>query len=192
MINLIEKLQQVCDVVILDGPPTQLVTDSLILARIVDSTVVVTASNHTKKDDLRRIVENIQKVGGKVAGIVLNKVTVSAKKYEQSYYYGSTSKLKSNGKPTQMPSRKMPEEHEHTTNKKIENTKRPIEARPKQNQNTNYMKKTQNNNKSNNNSSELPKAIRKENQEGISLEKTNDILKQINQYLAEEKKNLNK
>ena len=90
MINLINSLYKICDIVIIDGPPTQLVTDSLILARIADSTVIVAEGNKTKKESLRRIVDNIQKVGGKIAGVVLNKVKLSAKKYEQSYYYGST------------------------------------------------------------------------------------------------------
>ena len=90
MIHLLESLKNICDIVIIDGPPTQLVTDSLILARIADSTVIIAEGNKTKKESLRRIVDNIQKVGGKIAGVVLNKVKLSAKNYEQSYYYGST------------------------------------------------------------------------------------------------------
>lgn len=90
MINLLDKLKEICDIVIVDGPPTQLITDSLILSRITDSTAIVAESNKTKKESLRRIIDNIQKVGGKVAGVILNKVQLSAKKYEQSYYYGST------------------------------------------------------------------------------------------------------
>ena len=90
MINLLDKLKEICDIVIVDGPPTQLITDSLILSRITDSTAIVAESNKTKKESLRRIIDNIQKVGGKVAGVILNKVQLSAKKYDQSYYYGST------------------------------------------------------------------------------------------------------
>ena len=91
MVNLLDKLKQVSDIVIIDGTPCELVTDSVILSRLVDSTVIVTAHKQTKKDTLQKIVTNIQNVGGKIAGIVLNKIPVSAKKYEQSYYYGSTS-----------------------------------------------------------------------------------------------------
>ena len=90
MVKLLENLKAICDIVIIDGPPTQLVTDSLILARMADSTVIVAEGNKTKKENLRRILDNIQKVGGKIAGVVLNKVALSSKKYEQSYYYGST------------------------------------------------------------------------------------------------------
>ena len=96
MIHLLESLKNICDIVIIDGPPTQLVTDSLILTRIADSTVIVAEGNKTKKESLRRIVDNIQKVGGKIAGVVLNKVKLSAKNYEQSYYYGSTGMVISN------------------------------------------------------------------------------------------------
>ena len=96
MIHLLEKLKEICDIVIIDGPPTQLVTDSLILTRIADSTVIIAEGNKTKKESLRRIVDNIQKVGGKIAGVVLNKVKLSAKNYEQSYYYGSTGMVISN------------------------------------------------------------------------------------------------
>ena len=90
MTDLMERLKDLCDIIIFDGTPNQLVTDSLILARIVDSTIVVTASKETKKEDLKRVIKNIKNVGGKIAGVVVNKVPVDAKKYEQSYYYGST------------------------------------------------------------------------------------------------------
>lgn len=96
MVNLLDKLKQVSDIVIIDGTPCELVTDSVILSRLVDSTVIVTAHKQTKKDALQKIVTNIQNVGGKIAGIVLNKIPVSAKRYEQSYYYGSTSMKKEN------------------------------------------------------------------------------------------------
>lgn len=87
MMKLIKKLKENYDIVILDGPPTQLVTDSLILTRVVDSTIIVTASNETKKNNLHKIIDSIQNVGGKISGIVLNKVSVSKKDYKQNYYY---------------------------------------------------------------------------------------------------------
>ena len=89
MEDLLNKLKQSFDIVIIDGTPNQLVADSLVLTRLVDSTVIVTASKKTKKEDLKRIVNNIKQVGGKIAGIVVNKITVSTKSYGQSYYYGN-------------------------------------------------------------------------------------------------------
>ena len=91
MNKLLEDLKEVCDIVIIDGTPCELVTDSIILSRIVDSTVIVTAHKETKKDNLEKIIRNIQNVGGHLAGVVVNKMPVSVKKYNENYYYASTS-----------------------------------------------------------------------------------------------------
>ena len=91
MRHLLKDLKEMYDIIIIDGTPCDLVTDSIILSRFVDSTIIVTAQKETKKDSLTRIVKNIQNVGGKIAGVVVNKVDISAKKYNESYYYGSIS-----------------------------------------------------------------------------------------------------
>lgn len=90
MVKLLDELKKVYDLIIIDGTPCQLVTDSLIIARIVDYSVIVTACKITKKKELNRVVESIRNVGGDIFGIVLNKLPVSTKKYENSYYYGSS------------------------------------------------------------------------------------------------------
>lgn len=89
MRNLLEQLKNQVDLVIIDGTPSKLVTDSVILSRIVDSTIIVSAHNQTRKDDLERVIKDIKNVGGNVAGVVYNKIPVSAKKYNQTYYYSS-------------------------------------------------------------------------------------------------------
>lgn len=85
---MIEELSQNFDVIIFDAPPCLIVADALILARLVDFSIIVTAQNATKMDNLKRAKAAIENVGGKVAGVVLNKVQISAKSYENSYYYG--------------------------------------------------------------------------------------------------------
>ena len=87
MIKLLEKLESVCDIIIIDGTPCELVTDSLILSRMVDSTIIVTAHKVTKKDALARVVKNVQNVGGNITGVLINKMPVSTKRYEERYYY---------------------------------------------------------------------------------------------------------
>lgn len=87
---MIDKLKEIFDIVILDGTPGLIVTDALILARIVDSTIIVTSHKSTKKDNLAKVKRDIENVGGKIAGVVINKVPVNVAKYESSYYYGST------------------------------------------------------------------------------------------------------
>lgn len=89
MRNLLEQLKNQVDLIIIDGTPSKLVTDSVILSRIVDSTIIVSAHKQTRKDDLERVIKDIKNVGGNIAGVVYNKIPVSAKKYNQTYYYSS-------------------------------------------------------------------------------------------------------
>ncbi len=187
MVSLLDRLKELCDLVIIDGTPCELVTDAIILSRIVDSTVIVTAHKQTKKDDLQKIVTNIQNVGGKIAGIVLNKIPVSAKKYEQSYYYGSTSSSMARTKTTRPSSNRS-----SNVQNRMENMKRRV--RPDNPQTIrNNQEKRENIHKER--EEEQPKALQSkikiEDTGDVSLEKTTDILNQINAYLDEEKKNLN-
>ena len=94
MRKLIKCLNAICDIIIIDGPPSQLVTDSIVLSRVVDSTVIVVENKKTKKENLREIIKNIKNVGGNIAGVVLNKAEVSNKEYKYSYYYGSKQEKK--------------------------------------------------------------------------------------------------
>ena len=81
---------------ITDGTPTELVTDSVILSRVVDSTIVVTAYKETKKDCLERTIKSIENVGGNTAGIVINKMPASTKNQNERYYYDDLSIDKEN------------------------------------------------------------------------------------------------
>lgn len=189
MNNLLEELKEVCDIIIIDGTPCELVTDSVILSRIVDSTVVVTAAKETKKDSLARVISNIQNVGGKLAGVVVNKIPISTKKYGEKYYYGSTSVRPVNKKNMMaMNNReqiKRRTSESITQNARVRNTPDVKNIQPQNtenNSNTIGIEKTE--------TLEKPQALNNK-QTVISVDKTNDILKQINSYLENEKKNLN-
>lgn len=95
---MLENLKEIFDIIILDGTPAMLVTDALILSRISDTTIIVASYNSTKKDDLEKIKKSIENVGGKIAGVVLNKKPVNAKEYSSSYYYGNTNSKSKHGK----------------------------------------------------------------------------------------------
>ena len=173
MEELLDKLKESYDIIIIDGTPSQLVTDSLILTRLVDTTLIVTASKQTKKEDLKKVISNIKHVGGKIAGIVVNKMEISAKKYNETYYYGSTresqrGKSKSE-KIYQRTASIIQPRNRSKENELLEQTSiEEIKEEPKT----------------------LEKNIKIKKKEEISLEKTTDILNQINQYLDEEKKKL--
>ena len=87
--EMIEKLKAMSDVVIFDGTPSLLVTDAIILSRFLDATIIVSAYNETKIEHLDKVKKAIENVGGKIAGVVFNKVPITSKKYEDSYYYGN-------------------------------------------------------------------------------------------------------
>ena len=90
MVDMLEKLKEVFDIIILDGTPSLLVTDAVILSRIVDSTIIVASHKFTKKDNLEKVKKAIENVGGKIAGVVINKVPVNIQKYKSTYYYSSS------------------------------------------------------------------------------------------------------
>ena len=188
MVSLLDRLKEICDLVIIDGTPCELVTDSIILSRIVDSTVIVTAHKETKKDDLKKIVTNIQNVGGKIAGIVLNKIPVSVKKYEQSYYYGSTSMTTSSSRNTRPIQNSRMVNRPTSAQSKREDMKRRV--RPENPQSNRYNQEVRHTQREQQPKS-LDNKINLGNSKEVSIEKTTEILNQINAYLDEEKKNLN-
>lgn len=92
MLNLVEQLKEIFDITVFDGTPSLILTDAPILSRIVDSTIIVTAYNETKIDNVQKVKKAIENIGGNVAGVVINKMPTSSKKYE---YYGSTEMITS-------------------------------------------------------------------------------------------------
>lgn len=96
MHQLLSELKQEFDFIIFDAPPALLVTDATILARIVDTTLIVVAHQETKKENLDKVQKSIKNVGGNLAGVVINKIPMTVKKYQDSYYgeyYGNSQDL---------------------------------------------------------------------------------------------------
>ena len=87
--KLIQELKQKFDLIILDGTPCSIVTDSVILSKDADATLIVTAYKKTKAEDLKRIKKEIENVGGKVIGVTLNRINTIEKRYQNGYYYYS-------------------------------------------------------------------------------------------------------
>ena len=75
------------DVVIVDSAPLLPVFDTHTLTRLADATILVVRSGTTTRQALRTSTELIERVRGKVTGVVLNDVDLSD--YAQSYYHSS-------------------------------------------------------------------------------------------------------
>ena len=94
--KMIEELKKCYDIIIFDGAPIIPITDSLILARLLGSTIVVTLYNKTKKDDLKKVKNGIEAVGGKILGTCINCVPINVSKRNSKYYYYNSEKSKKN------------------------------------------------------------------------------------------------
>lgn len=91
---LIKMLKKVYDIVIIDGTPCNLVSDSIPVSRMVDSTVIVTESKRTKIEDLKQISKLIKNAKGNIVGAILNKKELKRKEYGKGYYYGNSQDMK--------------------------------------------------------------------------------------------------
>ena len=90
MIDLIKTLEGMADIVIFDSTPSTMVTDAMAITRYVGSTIIVASHKKTKMEVLKQIKRNIENVGGKVSGVILNKVPMNKREYGKSYYYESS------------------------------------------------------------------------------------------------------
>ncbi len=90
--RLIDVLGQTYDVVVIDCPPVLPVTDSLVLARMADTTLLVTSANKTSKRSLTRAVELLRQVDAPLVGTVLNSLSADETFSGEPYRYESVSK----------------------------------------------------------------------------------------------------
>lgn len=79
--KIFEELETISDLVIVDGPPFT-VADALVLASRVDGVLVVVRSGFTRREAARQMMEQLQRTGTRVIGVVMNEVSRS-----YSYYY---------------------------------------------------------------------------------------------------------
>ncbi|MER5625505.1 polysaccharide biosynthesis tyrosine autokinase [Streptosporangium sp. NPDC002544] len=77
MRDLLRRLAQGFDYVILDAPPLLPVTDAAVLAPEADGTILVTRAKKTRRDDLREALTVLEGARGRVVGLVFNCGTVT-------------------------------------------------------------------------------------------------------------------
>lgn len=87
MKDLIARLEDAFDTVVIDAPPLLPVTDAAVLAQHVGGVVVVVGSQKTKQHDLQKSLDALELVGANVLGLVLNRLPVKGPDaYTYSYY----------------------------------------------------------------------------------------------------------
>ncbi|MGB8648015.1 MAG: polysaccharide biosynthesis tyrosine autokinase [Anaerolineae bacterium] len=81
------QLEAEADIVIFDSPPSLILTDAALLSRLTDGVVLVVDAGHTRREQAVRALETIEKVGGHILGIVINRVRPRGSGYYYYYYY---------------------------------------------------------------------------------------------------------
>lgn len=85
--QLVEILAKNYDLVIYDGVPVGGLTDSIIMADLVDKIVIVSAYKQTPIELLNNTKKSLEKFSDKIAGVVLNKYPATKDHYYSNYYY---------------------------------------------------------------------------------------------------------
>jgi polysaccharide biosynthesis transport protein len=84
--DLLDRLRDRYEWILIDSPPLASVTDALLLARHADMVVMVVQHNKVDKRLVKRHVAAIRKATPNLLGVVLNAVDVQAKGYGYYYY----------------------------------------------------------------------------------------------------------
>ena len=87
MKEFLEDVRDQFDMIILDSPPINLVTDSAILSTIADGTILVLEVGQTDIEAAKSGKELLDKVHANLIGVVLNKIPVNGRSYYKYSYY---------------------------------------------------------------------------------------------------------
>jgi capsular exopolysaccharide synthesis family protein len=85
--DVLAKLTETYDIVLLDSPPLLPVTDAAVLSRQTGGTLVIAGAGKIRRQQLADALESIQSIDAHVLGVVINRMpTKSRNSYGYSYY----------------------------------------------------------------------------------------------------------
>lgn len=85
MIQILDRLNQDSDLILIDTPSLLSVTDAAALAPLIDGVVLLVKPGETRRGEFRQAVEQLQAVRARILGVVLNNVDPKSRRY--GYYY---------------------------------------------------------------------------------------------------------
>jgi len=88
MRQVVDALRSHYEWVLIDTPPILAMADTPVLCPLVDGIVLVVGAEVSSRPTIQRAIDQIQGVGGKIIGVVLNKVNLERNSYYYSQYYG--------------------------------------------------------------------------------------------------------
>jgi len=86
--QLLNDLRTHFDWVFVDSPPIASLTDSILLASMVDMIALVIRHNQADKEVVRRAIANLRNVNPNIIGAILNNVDLERSSYRDYYYVG--------------------------------------------------------------------------------------------------------
>jgi capsular exopolysaccharide synthesis family protein len=86
MREVLRKLLETYDHVIVDTPPIGAVTDAAVLATIVDGVILVVHAGKTRRQIVSRGLEQLRHINARVVGVILNNLRVGRIRYYPGYY----------------------------------------------------------------------------------------------------------
>lgn len=87
MSDFLQDMRDQFDMIILDSPPINLVTDSAILSTITDGTIMVVEVGKTDIEAAVSGKELLEKVNANLIGVILNKIPTRGRSYYNYSYY---------------------------------------------------------------------------------------------------------
>lgn len=84
--DTLHELEQHFDVIVIDSPPVELVSDAMVLATMSQGVIYVARAESTPHQVARKGIQRIKRAGGQIIGVVLNQFDVhKAEKYYGDY-----------------------------------------------------------------------------------------------------------
>jgi len=88
MRHLVEALRSHYDWVLIDTPPVLAMADTAVLCPLVEGVILIIAAEASRRPAVQRAIDQILGIGGKVIGVVLNRVNLERNSYYYGQYYG--------------------------------------------------------------------------------------------------------
>jgi capsular exopolysaccharide synthesis family protein len=88
MKQILDAIRAHYDWVLIDAPPLLAMADAPVLCSLVEGVVLVLAAEAATKPAVMRAIDQIHSVGGKLTGVLLNRVNLERNSYYYSQYYG--------------------------------------------------------------------------------------------------------
>ena len=87
MKELLDRVREQYDVVLLDSAPVLGMTDTAVLASESDAAVIVIKTGEATRKALKLAISQLEQVGVDITGVILNNVDVRRDRYYDYYYY---------------------------------------------------------------------------------------------------------